>query len=218
MPLFPLNVVLFPGMVLPLHIFEPRYHEMIDRCIEEKIPFGVVLIQEGQEVGGPGTPIVSARRRALRGEPQIRRPDEYDHRRHTAFSHFGTRPQSQLSQRQSCAIPGRQWEHTRRHEDGAPGAAQDCRVCGSIEQGEPDGPKVGPSTGRPDDTGFLGRYSAPNQQPEKQELLAMPGIPEMLDRERYLLSCEALLLRHMVDTQADLDEMSGGPSGYIFSN
>ena len=45
LPLFPLNVVLFPGMVLPLHIFEPRYRLMIRRCIEQGSPFGVVLVQ-----------------------------------------------------------------------------------------------------------------------------------------------------------------------------
>ena len=40
--LFPLEVVLFPGAPLPLHIFEPRYKEMINECLEEKKPFGMV--------------------------------------------------------------------------------------------------------------------------------------------------------------------------------
>jgi Lon protease-like protein len=40
--LFPLDLVLFPGVVLPLHIFEPRYKEMIGECLHEKKPFGIV--------------------------------------------------------------------------------------------------------------------------------------------------------------------------------
>ena len=44
-PLFPLNVVLFPGMVLPLHIFEPRYRQMIADCQQQELEFGVVLVQ-----------------------------------------------------------------------------------------------------------------------------------------------------------------------------
>lgn len=46
LPLFPLNVVLFPGQTLPLHIFEPRYRVMINRCIERGEPFGVVLARD----------------------------------------------------------------------------------------------------------------------------------------------------------------------------
>jgi Lon protease-like protein len=42
LPLFPLELVLLPGTPLPLHIFEPRYKEMIAECIEQKKPFGVV--------------------------------------------------------------------------------------------------------------------------------------------------------------------------------
>ena len=42
-PLFPLNVVLLPGVDLPLHIFEPRYLEMVRRCVGEKSEFGVLL-------------------------------------------------------------------------------------------------------------------------------------------------------------------------------
>jgi len=52
LPLFPLNTVLFPGMVLPLHIFEERYKLMVERCIQETQPFGVVCIKAGEEVGG----------------------------------------------------------------------------------------------------------------------------------------------------------------------
>ncbi len=56
LPLFPLNTVLFPGQVLPMHIFEPRYRTMIGKCIETGMPFGVVLIKDGEEVGGVATP------------------------------------------------------------------------------------------------------------------------------------------------------------------
>jgi ATP-dependent Lon protease len=45
-PLFPLTVVLLPGMTLPLHIFEQRYKRMMKTVIDEEIPFGVVLARE----------------------------------------------------------------------------------------------------------------------------------------------------------------------------
>lgn len=54
--LFPLGSVLFPGMRLPLHIFEDRYKVMVRECIEEDAPFGVVLIRSGAEVGGGAIP------------------------------------------------------------------------------------------------------------------------------------------------------------------
>jgi Lon protease-like protein len=49
LPLFPLNVVLFPGTVLPLHIFEPRYRQMIVDCRREDKPFGIVLVKPESE-------------------------------------------------------------------------------------------------------------------------------------------------------------------------
>src|SRR5271155_2947163 len=42
MPIFPLELVLLPGVPLPLHIFEPRYKEMIAECLEQKKRFGIV--------------------------------------------------------------------------------------------------------------------------------------------------------------------------------
>ena len=69
LPLFPLNVVLFPGMQLPLHIFEERYKAMIGDCLEREEPFGILLIKEGPEVGGPAEPfLVGTSARILRAD------------------------------------------------------------------------------------------------------------------------------------------------------
>jgi hypothetical protein len=56
LPLFPLEVVLFPGATLPLHIFEPRYKQMLNHCLAGDQRFGVVLIAAGQEVGSVAVP------------------------------------------------------------------------------------------------------------------------------------------------------------------
>lgn len=50
-PLFPLDVVLFPGGALPLRIFEPRYLDMVTDCMKSESGIGVILIKEGKESG-----------------------------------------------------------------------------------------------------------------------------------------------------------------------
>lgn len=50
--MFPLGSVLVPGMVLPLHVFEPRYRDLVEHCLAGEAEFGVVLIERGSEVGG----------------------------------------------------------------------------------------------------------------------------------------------------------------------
>jgi Lon protease-like protein len=72
-PLFPLHTVLCPGVALPLHIFEPRYREMTERCLAEKSPFGVVLIREGREVGTTALAIA-----AIGTLAEIREANRYD--------------------------------------------------------------------------------------------------------------------------------------------
>jgi len=54
-PLFPLHTVLFPGGPLPLRIFETRYTDMVRRCMREQLPFGVLMIEEGEEAGDVAT-------------------------------------------------------------------------------------------------------------------------------------------------------------------
>ena len=50
--MFPLGRGIFPGAMLTLRVFEPRYLQMIDLCVRRRIGFGVVLIERGSEVGG----------------------------------------------------------------------------------------------------------------------------------------------------------------------
>ena len=55
-PLFPLHTVLFPDGPLALRIFEPRYLDMVSECLRNERPFGVCLIQSGQEAGEAAKP------------------------------------------------------------------------------------------------------------------------------------------------------------------
>lgn len=52
LPMFPLGTVLFPHAVLPLHVFEPRYRDLMRDCLDTGLEFGVVLIERGSEIGG----------------------------------------------------------------------------------------------------------------------------------------------------------------------
>jgi len=52
LPMFPLSAVLFPQATMSLHVFEPRYRQLMHDCLEGDPRFGVVLIERGSEVGG----------------------------------------------------------------------------------------------------------------------------------------------------------------------
>ena len=58
LPLFPLNTVLVPGLVLPLHVFEPRYRQLVEALLdepdEEAREFGIVAVRDGRSVEGEG--------------------------------------------------------------------------------------------------------------------------------------------------------------------
>jgi Lon protease-like protein len=219
LPLFPLNVVLFPGMVLPLHIFEPRYQEMINRCLDEQIPFGVVLIEEGQEVEGPALPfMVGTTARIVRVERQDEgqmnitpvganrfRILELDHSHsylsakvtHYPILNGATRAATEMAQKVRPKIID--------YVDLLSSASQTRLKLDRL----PDDPTT---------LAYLVAIAIQTKNRDKQQLLEMPGVPEMLDRERYLLSLETLLLQHMIDTQPDIQSMSSGPTGCIFPN
>ena len=71
-PLFPLDVVLFPGVSLPLHIFEPRYKLMTQHCLDERLEFGVVLARsDGIAPVGCTAEIVEVTKRYTDGQMDI---------------------------------------------------------------------------------------------------------------------------------------------------
>ncbi len=61
LPLFPLRSVLYPGGLLPLKIFEPRYLDLMTRCLREQSGFGVVALREGSEAGATEAPTLFER-------------------------------------------------------------------------------------------------------------------------------------------------------------
>jgi Lon protease-like protein len=220
LPLFPLNhVVLFPGMVLPLHIFEPRYREMVDRCVKEDIPFGVLLIKEGREVGDSAIPyMVGTAARIVRvehmddgrmnittvGAQRFRVLELHHHHRYLSGTvetfplvNGGIKIAAELAHR----IRPRLLEYV--------------ELLGKASRQKLRLDRL------PEDALSLALMVAIALQvsnEDKQALLSLTGIPEMLAREIHLLSRETLLLQHMIDTHADVMAMSMGPTGAILPN
>ncbi len=221
LPLFPLkNVVLFPGMVLPLHIFELRYRKMIDKCIEEKSPFGVVLISDGEEVGKPPvTHKVGTAARITRVErhddgrmnittvgTQRFRVLEMDETSHAWLS-ATVRPlpfingSTQLAADLSHQVRPRIIEYVELLSEASKQKLKLDRL--------PEDPMA---------LAFLVGIAMQVSSADKQALLERVSVPQMLAYSLHLLSREIIFTRHMVETQADIMSMNTGPTGYIFPN
>lgn len=218
-PLFPLGTVLFPGMMLPLHIFEPRYREMVNRCIDERLPFGVVLIKEGQEVGEAAIPhSVGTAARITRVD---RKPDG-----RLDIATVGTRRFVIQEVKNDRAYLTADMRHF-------PVLNGDTRLAS--EQTQRVRPKIDRyvdlltrATGvqlqmdripeDPTTLAFLTAIALQVKPEDKQRLLSLPGVPEMLDLGNYFLARELQLLQHMIDTQSVVQELTAGPTGHLFAN
>ena len=219
LPLFPLNVVLFPGMFLPLHIFETRYQEMVNYCLEKHMPFGVVLIEKGAQVGAPAIPQrigTTARIRQVQRHAdgcmdiqtlgmQRFHIEDLDYSksyltasvRQVPMVNAATRSASQLSQRLRPKLV----EYMDLLKQ-----AHSAKIDLSFV---PHDPKP---------LALMVAASLQLNNAEKQTLLELPGIPDMLRHEIHLLNREILLLKHMVGTQEQIIQMGGGSTGYLFPN
>jgi Lon protease-like protein len=220
MPLFPLkNVVLFPGMVLPLHIFEMRYREMINRCVAERIPFGVVLIDEGQEVGGEVQPYhVGTAARIMRVDrlddgcmnitavgTQRFRILELDH------------GQSYLSGK-VCQFPVLNGSTKLAADLAQRVRPQVLDYVELLSKASNTNLRLDRLPEDPLTLAFLIAIALQVKAGDKQKLLEQAGVPDILALESRLLGRECQLMQFMLSTQQEVMAMNSGPTGYVFPN
>ncbi len=220
-PLFPLkNVVLFPGMVLPLHIFEMRYREMINRCIAERLPFGVVLIQEGQEVGEAALP------HAIGTLAKIIRVERLDDgcmnittigMERFKIEKIADPQQSYLTAtvRTLPTVNGSTKAAIELAQKLRPRIYQYVELLSKANNAEL---KLDRLPEEPMTLAFLVAIALQVAATEKQKLLEYQGVPEILVGELNLLAHENMMLRYMVETQAEAQAMNAGMTGGIFPN
>jgi Lon protease-like protein len=220
MALFPLNTVLFPRQVLPLHIFEDRYRLMVRQCLAEEKPFGVVLIRRGEEVGETAEPhlvgtsarivesshlpdgtmnivVVGMERfriiRLIHDQPYLRGEVE-------AFPMVETGDADVIA-----ALARRVREQVVRYIELIAEAAGLRIQIDTV----PDAPQR---------VGYLAAVAMQIDNREKQSLLDLPLLSEILAAEKTLLNRENALLTWMTRTKDWPAQVQFGPSGWLMPN
>lgn len=192
-PLFPLGTVLFPGLLLPLHVFERRYRDLVRDLLtapDEQRRFGVVAIREGREVGADGI-------RALYPVgcvARLRRVDPYDDGR---FDIVSTGAQRFRLLSVDTALPYLRAEVELLDE--APGEAADAAAAGVRALFEVYRRAVGAQPAddlptEPDVLSYLVAATMVLDLPDRQILLEQPDTTLRLRQELRLLRRETALL------------------------
>jgi Lon protease-like protein len=213
LPLFPLHTVLFPGMALPLHIFEPRYRLMINECLKAGGAFGIVLIHSGREVGAPAVPHTIGTTAHISGAERL--PDG----------------------RLNIEVVGQQrFRILDLHQDQAylTGTIEEFPLAGGDERparrsarallpwlgrylsllGDKADAKFDPADMPRDPTsiGYLAAIVAQIPMTEKQRLLGVVTAAELLEHERAIYRREIALLRAMLGSDRPADTTSFSPN------
>ena len=200
MPLFPLNTVLFPGLTLPLHIFEERYRQLVRELVETSGPrrFGVVAIRHGLEVGEePELYDVGC-------VAELRRVQPYADGRFDIVTIGGprfrvtatddSRPYLQGS---VDYLPDPMGD---RAETLAPVVGTEFHAYWElVAQVREESVEVPPLPEDAQALSYLVAAALVTDLPEKQELLTIPDTASRLRRELSLLRRETALLRRMVE-------------------
>lgn len=224
LPLFPLRLVMFPGQMLPLHIFEPRYRLMINRCIADREPFGIVLMREdiadwrafdGQvelphEVGT----MVHIRQVERLGDGRLNIVTVGLNRfvvQQLLFDMPYLRAEVEefpLEEAESEAVAGDAAGLRRMLNS----YVQQLSEAIDTEIDADDMPD------EPQELAFLTASTLQIPWDDKQNLLAIPDLPNLVARELELLSKETMLLGFMHRSEASLDAQVFGVTGMLYPN
>jgi Lon protease-like protein len=217
LPLFPLNTVLFPGMVLPLHIFEERYKLMVNRCLEEELPFGVLLIREGSEVGQQAAPhevgtttMIAGVTRLDGGQMNI---VTIGHERFRLRSIRHDRPYL-VGDAEPWPLRGARAREARRQV--GPLRALFRQYLSLLVQAQGHRIEIEEIPEQPRQLALLIAISLQLPMAQKQHLLTQPTVAHLLLAERAIMNREQLLLDYVIQTQRD--QWEGGFSGLLAKN
>ncbi len=217
LPLFPLNTVLFPGMILPLHIFEERYKLMINRCLEQERPFGVLLIREGRESGGFAVPYEVGTTTVIAGVSRL------DDGRMNVITIGSDRFRLRslrydqpylVGDAEPWPLLGGGTEQAR--DQVGPMRALLHQYLSLLVQAQGHKIEIEEVPTEPRTLALVIAISLQLPMPQKQRLLNQPTVPHMLFAERAILKREQLLLNYIILTQTK--QWEGGHSGYLARN
>ncbi len=201
LPLFPLNTVLFPGMHLPLHIFETRYKILIEECVRDSHAFGVVLIRSGSEVSGGAeihevgtTAHITRVKRLDNGEMDIVTLGK------DRFRVVGTHQRSPY-------LTGfvEDFPVLRPNDPCIPRVSREVgalveKYLGIVARLGKVELKLRPLPGDPMTLAFLAAALLHMPMADKQKLLNLPELAGILEAERQMLRRESLLLNYLIET------------------
>ena len=207
-PLFPLGTVVFPGLMLPLNVFEPRYRQLVQDLLElpeDRRTFGVVAIRNGREVGKDGVSELYD----IGCTTLVRRVEQQDDGRYHLVT-TGSR-RFRLGRRDDVSAPYLQAEVEWIDEDPGPGdaTALTTRLTATFRSylealGNARGVEIGiPQL--PDDLGVLSYLVAATvvaEVSDKQLLLAAATHTDRVDAEIALLRRETALLKRLTAAPA----------------
>ena len=217
LPLFPLQVVLFPRTPLPLHIFEERYKLMIGHCMEDNQPFGVVLIREGREVGGGATShdvgttaVIAGASRTSDGRYNLVTIGSERFRLLTIRDDLPYL----VGSAQPWPLSGGAVEPAQQRAKSILASFE--RYLDLLIKAQGHRMEIEQIPEEPRALALLVAIALQVPPAQKQDLLCRPSVVDLLQAEQIMLRRERLLLEYISGTQTD--QWEGGYSGYLANN